>query len=254
MIVRYLALSLILVLVCLGTSSAVSVRDVVFTTKDAGTVTFSHQDHTRQKRMAGNCRTCHGKLYDLKNKKSYSMAQMEKGKSCGSCHNGKGAFPLSKCARCHTAGEIVFRVAATGPTRFSHASHLEQSEDCRGCHPALFAAGSKRRYTMAEMEKGRSCGACHNASQAFSIKECAKCHPVRDVLFDEKTTGNVLFSHAFHTGIQTCSDCHPALYRTKRSTVKISMQQMEAGKSCGACHNGKSAFSVAEKCDSCHAM
>jgi c(7)-type cytochrome triheme protein len=30
------------------------------------------------------------------------------------------------------------------------------------------------------------------------------------------------------------------------------MKAMEQGKSCGACHNGKVAFSVKENCESCH--
>jgi len=29
---------------------------------------------------------------------------------------------------------------------------------------------------------------------------------------------------------------------------------MEEGKSCGACHNGTKAFTVADNCDSCHAQ
>jgi c(7)-type cytochrome triheme protein len=30
---------------------------------------------------------------------------------------------------------------------------------------------------MKQMEKGKSCGACHDGKKAFSVKgECAKCH------------------------------------------------------------------------------
>jgi c(7)-type cytochrome triheme protein len=34
----------------------------------------------------------------------------------------------------------------------------------------------------------------------------------------------------------------------------IGMGGMAIGKSCGACHDGATAFGVAEACDSCHAM
>jgi c(7)-type cytochrome triheme protein len=30
------------------------------------------------------------------------------------------------------------------------------------------------------------------------------------------------------------------------------MDEMEKGKSCGACHDGKTAFTVKENCDTCH--
>jgi len=34
----------------------------------------------------------------------------------------------------------------------------------------------------------------------------------------------------------------------------MTMEQMSAGESCGACHDGSTAFSVDESCDTCHAM
>jgi c(7)-type cytochrome triheme protein len=107
---------------------------------------------------------------------------------------------------------------------------------------------------MADMEKGKSCGACHNSKQAFSVKECSKCHPTGELLFEEKSTGNIIFSHKSHTALYSCGDCHATIFKTARSTVKVSMQEMEKGKSCGGCHDGKTAFSVKDKCESCHKM
>lgn len=312
-----------------GVAFAVNVRDVNFNTRNAGKVIFSHNDHITRKEMSNNCRACHDGIFDLKKKRHYSMAEMEKGKSCGACHDGKKAFSVRECARCHQTREITYRVKATGPTRFSHKAHLAKSPDCGVCHPSVFAAGPNRRYTMKEMEKGKSCGACHNArkafdldtcvtchpvkeityrvketgtthfshkfhvkvsgctachpglyspnrqnrragmaamekgkscgachnsKQAFSVKECSKCHPVRELVFEEKSAGDVTFSHAFHTALYRCGDCHESLYKTVRSTVKVTMQEMERGKSCGGCHEGKIAFSVKEKCEVCHKM
>lgn len=312
-----------------GNCFAISVRDVTYNPKNSGKVVFSHGDHINKKGMSKNCRACHDAIFDLKKKVRFTMADMEQGHSCGACHAGEKAFSLAECTRCHQSKEIVFKVKATGPTAFSHKSHLAVSADCGVCHPTLFATRSTRRFTMADMAKGKSCGACHNGKKAFSIgacvtchpvkeityqvketgptsfshtahlavaecgachpklyspnrknkrvgmaamskgkscgschngklafsvKECIKCHPVRELQFEEKSTGNVLFSHAFHTGLSTCSDCHTALYTTSRSTAKISMTEMEQGKSCGGCHDGKSAFSVKEKCEVCHKM
>ena len=109
---------------------------------------------------------------------------------------------------------------------------------------------------MAQMEKGLSCGACHNGKEAFKIDECAKCHPVKDVEFKLKDSGDVKFSHEFHTGLYKCGDCHTKLYLPSAKNKRgITMAEMEAAKSCGACHNeGKEAFSVKENCDRCHKM
>ncbi|MEI7817691.1 MAG: cytochrome c3 family protein [Desulfuromonadales bacterium] len=319
--------TLIIFLLLQSTVFAVTVRDAVYNTKNAGKVVFKHAVHIHNKSMANNCRACHDGLYDLKKKKHYSMADMAKGKSCGACHDGKQSFTLSECVRCHQTKEIIYKVKSTGPTGFSHTSHLTVSADCGTCHPTIFAAGPNKRFTMAAMgqgkscgachngknafgvdkcvtchpvkeitykvketgpthfshkthvevagcdschpklysptqlnkrvgmaamEKGRSCGACHNAKVAFSVKECSKCHPVRELVFEEKSAGNVTFSHKLHSGLYTCADCHTPLYQTTRSAVRVSMPEMEKGKSCGGCHDGKTAFSVKEKCEVCH--
>jgi len=308
---------------------AVTIRDAAFITKNAGKVVFSHGNHLNKKGLTNNCQACHDALFDLKKKKHYSMADMGKGKSCGACHDGKRAFSLGECVRCHQTKEIVYNVKATGTTGFSHKLHLATSADCSVCHPSLFAAGHNKRFTMEDMKKGKSCGACHNgkkafgldtcvtchpvkeitfkvketgpthfshnthlgvaecgtchpklyspnqknrrvgmaamgkgkscgachnSKEAFSVKECSKCHPVQELVFDVKTLSNVTFSHKFHTGLYTCTDCHITLYTTTRSMVKVSMNDMEKGKSCGGCHDGKTAFSVKEKCESCHKM
>ena len=312
-----------------NTAVAVTVRDAVFTTKNAGTVVFKHADHINKKAMSKNCRACHDTVFDLKNKKSFSMADMKKGKSCGVCHEGKKAFALEACARCHQTKDKIYAVKETGPTRFGHARHLLQSADCGVCHPKLFTTAKNKRFSMADMKKGqscgachngtqafgldsciichpvkeityqvketgpthfshkshlsvaecgschpklyapkqknrragmaamgtgKSCGACHNSKQAFSVKECMKCHPTGELLFEEKSTGNVIFSHTSHTALYGCGDCHSALYTTSRSKLKVSMAAMEKGKSCGSCHEGKTAFSVQDKCELCHKM
>ena len=182
------------------------------------------------------------------------MVDMEKGKSCGACHKGKSAFGIDKCVTCHPVKEITYKIKETGPTHFSHKSHVADA-GCGSCHPGLYSPDHKnRRVGMAAMEKEKSCGACHNSKESFSIKECAKCHPVKELVFEDKDAGNVKFSHKNHTGLYSCGDCHTPLYQTSRSKVKVSMKDMEQGKSCGSCHDGKTAFSVKDKCDSCHKM
>ena len=78
-----------------------------------------------------------------------------------------------------------------------------------------------------------------------------------DVLFSLKKGGDVTFSHENHVaGLGLgCTVCHDRLYITKAKQKQTTMAQMQTGKSCGACHNGKEAFSVKVKadCNRCHA-
>ena len=66
--------------------------------------------------------------------------------------------------------------------------------------------------------------------------------------------GNVVFSHDAHVskvGLN-CKDCHSKLYLDTKRHKKVTMKQMQQGKSCGSCHNGKEAFSVKGQCSKCH--
>ncbi|GFE61886.1 cytochrome c3 family protein [Geobacter sp. AOG2] len=250
---RNLIFSIILTFLVSGLiAQAVDIKDITFATEHAGKVVFSHKNHIRQKQMANNCKACHDTLYPFKKKATYTMADMEQGKSCGACHDGKSAFALKECARCHRVKEITYTVKATGTTRFSHQKHLVANPNCTTCHPALFAAGHNKPTTMAEMKQGKSCGACHDGKAAFSIDSCASCHPTKDQKYAIKGAGNVTFSHATHTGHYQCGSCHTKLYAIAHSKAKVSMKAMEKGKSCGACHNGKAAFSVKANCATCH--
>jgi len=66
--------------------------------------------------------------------------------------------------------------------------------------------------------------------------------------------GETVFSHETHVegaGLK-CQSCHAKLYTNAKQHKAVTMKAMEQGKSCGACHNGKTAFSVKENCESCH--
>lgn len=66
----------------------------------------------------------------------------------------------------------------------------------------------------------------------------------------------VVFRHSTHVPLasQRCTACHPRLFRILAPTTAITHAQMNAGQSCGACHDGEHAFSVksAESCAACH--
>lgn len=77
------------------------------------------------------------------------------------------------------------------------------------------------------------------------------------VLFANEDAGNVAFSHYQHLEIlgKNCVLCHNRVFNIDRSKNQpATMEQMAAGQSCGACHNGSKAFSVEENCETCHEM
>jgi c(7)-type cytochrome triheme protein len=48
---------------------------------------------------------------------------------------------------------------------------------CRDCHPKLYLdAARSKRVTMKQMEKGQSCGACHDGKRAPGLDDCTTCH------------------------------------------------------------------------------
>ena len=147
-------------------------------TKSVGQVVFSHDLHLEA--VGSNCETCHNDIFNIVTSKnpSYTMADMQKGKSCGACHNGKKAFDVKKdCTTCH-AGDLKWENADAGETQFSHSAHLGMDFGCDACHPDLFKAKHLgQKMTMDAMNKGEFCGACHDGNTAFSVEDaCESCH------------------------------------------------------------------------------
>ena len=73
--------------------------------------------------------------------------------------------------------------------------------------------------------------------------------------------GAVVFSHSTHVNAErpNCTACHSQLFKmlkpgTPADGLAISHEQMQNGKYCGACHNGKLAFDPTDgdKCMVCH--
>lgn len=149
--------------------------------------------------------------------------------------------------------KIAIQTKDVGKVIFSHSLHGTR---CNECHPKLFKKKNNSNHvSMQVMERGKSCGACHNGKRAFSVKSnCVNCHTgATDILFPEKDAGNVTFPHSVHTELFSCDGCHPDLFKAVRGANKATMEEMGTGESCGACHDGSAAFSV-DDCESCHAM
>lgn len=66
----------------------------------------------------------------------------------------------------------------------------------------------------------------------------------------------VTFRHATHVdeSAPRCTGCHPATHKILRRGGPVTHADMEAGRSCGACHDGKAAFAATDSdaCEFCH--
>ena len=62
-----------------------------------------------------------------------------------------------------------------------------------------------------------------------------------------------LFRHWVHRARYRCYVCHPAPFAMEQGANAVSMDNINQGQYCGACHNGRAAFSVEFKnCARCH--
>ena len=156
---------------------------------------------------------------------------------------------------------------------FSHKTHVEDiGLTCDACHTAVFEAKlgmglKKGDYNMNGFYDGKYCGFCHNGEKAFSLsdfEQCATCHMGKGkaqnvgqqckgpdeaiVLGTEDSV--VHFKHSAHASFQ-CMKCHTRLFPMKKTGTITTMDDVNQGKACGACHNGKAAFDAGQ-CGKCH--
>lgn len=170
-------------------------------------VVFSHQTHFA---LAGNrCTACHPQTFRiLSPTKHIAHREMEAGRSCGSCHDGRQAFGVrdsAACSSCHSGrspvaaaagkggapaggasrgpGPITYSKsdASPGPVTFRHAAHGEKKLACASCHPRPFAMKAAGR-SGAALHEVAACGACHDGAKAFGVEDaeaCGRCHAAR---------------------------------------------------------------------------
>jgi c(7)-type cytochrome triheme protein len=92
-----------------------------------------------------------------------------------------GVMTHQAWAQAKGPADFDFAGGSQGKVAFSHEKHAPKHAKCTDCHTKIFkmTKGQRSAPKMAEMEKGESCGACHNGQAAFSVKtqaDCAKCH------------------------------------------------------------------------------
>jgi len=79
-----------------------------------------------------------------------------------------------------------------------------------------------------------------------------------DILFPRKVAGAseyppATFPHFVHRMQFKCYVCHDSIFQMKAGADEITMEAISAGRFCGRCHDGKTAFAVTfEACLRCH--
>jgi c(7)-type cytochrome triheme protein len=62
-----------------------------------------------------------------------------------------------------------------------------------------------------------------------------------------------VFPHWVHRMQYKCTACHEEPFKMKAGANEVTMDLIQAGRSCGICHNGKAAFeSNFDTCQRCH--
>jgi len=157
---------------------------------------------------------------------------------------------------------------------FSHEMHVDGlGFSCDSCHDGTFevrtnAAKEKGDFKMAVIQDGEYCGKCHDGNTAFSsgdFASCGTCHagaagakevPGLKVIGPDEAIKlgaegmEAEFRHPAHASFP-CYKCHTDLFPMKSTGTITTMDEINAGKKCGLCHNGSVAFD-ATNCAVCH--
>ena len=99
------------------------------------------------------------------------------------------SVPIVLCALFLAGGEaaavkpgrkLTWPGGGEGEVSFDGTAHAEKFLRCKDCHPGIFTMiRGAAKMTMAELDSGRYCGACHNSYAAFGTQDkgsCRKCH------------------------------------------------------------------------------
>ena len=204
-------------------------------------VVFSHWLH----RAKFTCRLCHVDVGFAMEANGTQMREEDnrKGYYCGSCHNGRIAFgatsrnakgeEVKNCDRCHSSGRDV-------RPQYDFATFVSDLPKGR--------FGNNVDWEAAELDGKIK---LVDTIEGISVKRRPLEIP-KDYSIEAKLAGlpEIIFSHKKHAVWNGCELCHPDIYAVKAGATKYSMEDVFAGKFCGACH-GSVAFPAMD-CQRCH--
>jgi len=93
------------------------------------------------------------------------------------------------------------------------------------------------------------------AGTLFAAGTALAVPPGTVIEFSDNPMGKVVFNGQVHKEADiSCQECHKdGLFpKMKQGTVKITMEDIYAGRLCGVCHDGEKAFAAPGNCTRCH--
>jgi len=139
------------------------------------------------------------------------MADISKGKYCGTCHGSLVFGPLS-CARCHVRrDELALDVPLKGDmgVKFPHAPHTRWLP-CETCHTKIFPMAPGKLHDDGGLLEGQILRDL-SRSIVFGFTECARCHEPREELALDVTLKGampVTFRTPAPHALAACERCH----------------------------------------------
>lgn len=199
--------------------------------KEVKPVVFQHWTH----RSKYTCKACHTDLgFKLKGRATgITQADIEAGKFCGSCHNGKTSFGVNECEKCHSYG--------TAKTNGIADKLKDLPKDHFGNQVDWAKAVREGKIKPAANADGT--GDLKGAEQDIII-------PVNKFV---PHPPDVKFPHATHTQQLDCASCHESIFKQKAGgNPEMNMMKIISGQYCGTCH-AKVAFPI-DDCFRCHSQ
>lgn len=90
--------------------------DITYPGKTQPAVTFSHDKHAEGMK----CTECHTRIWPMKKGQTpFTMADIEAGKFCGTCHDGTKAFSATAeadCMKCHVPQSTTPETPSPSPS------------------------------------------------------------------------------------------------------------------------------------------
>lgn len=232
-------------------------------------VVFSHWFH----RIRYKCKVCHENIFIMKKgANDITMASIMKGEFCGKCHDGKVAWDLIYCDRCHSFKPEDQKEVQAAPVSDGARSqvYLDTSGKLAGTgdsgqfageiykiglgwHPKAldFPEAPKDRYSLtnwAEMLKRELI----TPKESLDPKEKGTPPFDLEIVMPAKTglIEGAYFPHTTHTLWLSCENCHTKLFLPVAGINNLTMSEIVKGNACGACH-GKVSFPLND-CMRCH--
>ena len=201
-------------------------------------VTFRHWTH----RDKYTCRLCHVDIEFSQYPGETGILEEDNrdGRYCGVCHNGKEAFAVKECSKCH-------------PKDRNHNKEVERQAKKaffkfkKSMPPSMY--GNKIDWMKAESDGKIN---PKDSMPGVSFDQPNMIINRRDEPRSPKLPGlpDIIFSHSKHVVWNGCGMCHPESFAIETGKTEMTMKEIIAGEFCGRCH-GTVAFPLND-CSRCH--